>query len=503
MNLELAYSRPQGSANGLGEIAQDRHRFLTKTVLLTGKTGSLLTVNGAGCFLDSIRLLVRICPNITVVIPPTCSTLRVRAKGLSQRVTFGKELVFRDEMVDMAGYDAILSVGSEVRPDLPWTAINSNGWVARVSSGDKELPTECGVQNPIGALAAASLGVGEVFKRLIGLRPERGEFLNGFSYSLRQYRSENGKDTGPELPIDLRADILVVGAGAIGNGLIHLIAQLPFRGRISIVDSQEYGIENLGTCILIGPGDLLKPKAQILAEHLQRITIDARGFHMPFEQYASDISDIPAIVINGLDNIDVRHEVQRSWPDVVIDGAIGDFTCQVSRHPWPDDIACLNCLFRRADSGRAEDVQSKATGLSVDALKAPEAVVSRFDVENAPAEKKEFLRSRVGRPVCSVIQEGIALEISLERQKDGFQPSVPFVACFSACMVIAETVAHVCGWPSALAPRFQFDFLMGPAHGQELPQARRADCVCARRKNIETVRAARLAKEQERPAVQS
>ena len=90
-----------------------------------------------------------------------------------------------------------------------------------------------------------------------------------------------------------------------------------------------------------------------------------------------------------------------------------------------------------------------------------------------PVEKREFLRAHLGKPICSVIQEGIALKISADEQQKGFEPSVPFTACFSACMVVAEMVAHVMKWPSALAPRFQFDFLMGPQYGQELPQGRR------------------------------
>lgn len=496
MNLDLAYSRPQKTADQLGALAEDRHRFLNKSVLLTGEAYMLAKENGRTCFLDCIRLLVRICPNITVAIPAYCATLMEVARTLSNHVSFGQELKFCHEVEDLTAYDSILSVGSAVRPQLPWTTINSNGWVARVSSGDKELPGDCEVTNPIGALAAACLGTGEVFKRLIRLRSERGELLNGFSYSLRTYRHGTA-DYGPYLPPDLHADLLVVGAGAIGNGLVHLIAQMPFSDRITIVDPQEFGVENLGTCILIGPGDLARPKAEALAGHLRQATMDAQGFHMPLERYVKESHAFPAIVINGLDNLDVRHEVQRSlWPDVVIDGAIGDFTCQVSRHPWPDDIACLICLFRKAESGHAEDLQREETGLSRERLMCPDSVITQSDVEGAPAEKQDFLRSRIGRPVCSVIQEAIARKISEEQQAEGFEPSVPFVACFSACMVMAETVAQICGWPSILAPRFQFDFLVGPAYGQELPQQRRPDCVCARHKNINTLREARLGKAQ-------
>jgi len=52
-------------------------------------------------------------------------------------------------------------------------------------------------------------------------------------------------------------------------------------------------------------------------------------------------------------------------------------------------------------------------------------------------------------------------------------------------------ISHVMKWPSVLAPSFQFDFLVGPAFGQELPQGRRAGCICARQKNIARAREAR------------
>lgn len=490
MNLDLIYSRPQKTAESLSGLAEDCHRFLTKRVLLTGEVEMLATANGTHCFLDSIRLLIRICPNVVINVPTGCDALFQAARAITDQIGFGSAVEYRDVVEDLDAFDAILSVGTAVRTDLPWTTINSNGWLARVSSGHIDLPSDSGNDNPIGALAAACLGIGEVFKRLIALRPERGELLNGVSFSLRTYRAD-ATEPGPELPDTLILDLLMVGAGAIGNGLAHLLSRLRCRGKIHIVDSQDYGEENLGTCILIGQDQVGHAKAHVVERFLARPDLDVRGFAMPFDQYAEAHSAIPRLVINGLDNISARHDVQRLvWPDVIVDGAIGDFTCQVSRHPWPDDVACLLCLFRDVAGPSAEATQRRATGLSFDRLQSPEALVGESDVVNAPAEKREFLRSRVGRSVCAVVQEGVALQISSDQQATSFAPSVPFTACFSACMVMAEAIASVAHWPSILAPRFQFDFLTGPARGQELPQARRVDCICSRTRNIERVRAA-------------
>jgi molybdopterin/thiamine biosynthesis adenylyltransferase len=494
MNLDLIYSRPVKTAAKLATQALDHHRFLTKKVLLAGETEILRTFNGRECFLNAFALLIRICPNIHIHIPPGCDDLKPVSEAFTKRLAFGPGVEHCDQVDDLGLFDAVLSVGTAVKPDLPWSTINSNGWLARASSGTRSLPADVAMDNPVGALAAACLGAGEVFKRLIKLKPERGEMLDGFSFSLRSYMA-GVTDCGPALPSSLEVDLLLVGGGAIGNGTVRLLSQLPLRGRIDIVDPQTYEDENLGTCLLMGTADLGASKAETLAACLQSPLVQAEPFKMTIEEYARLGRRTPPVVMNGLDNIPARHQIQRStWADLIVDGAIGDFTCQVSRHPWPDDVACLVCLFREPAGASAETVQREATGLSPETLSRPEDLLSAADVDRAPDEKREFLRARLGKPICSVIQEGIAMKISEDEQRKGFEPSVPFTACFSACMVVAEMVAHIMKWPSALAPRFQFDFLMGPQYGQEVPEGRRPGCICARHKNIERARAAAKAK---------
>jgi molybdopterin/thiamine biosynthesis adenylyltransferase len=490
MNSQKAFSRPQKSADVLGELAYDRHRFLEKNVLLTGCKDILATENGRNVLLYSLHLLVRICPSITISLPAENNDLRREAEQIARQIAFGKNVEFAAGDVDAGEFDAVLSIGNLVHTEFPWTTINSNGWVCRVSSGSTQLDSDCGMSNPVGALAAACLGVGDVFKRLVGLDPDRGELLDGFQFSLRTYEI-NPLDCGPVLSATKEVDLLVVGAGAIGNGIVALLADIPFFGNIVIIDKEDYGDENLGTCILIGPDDLNKPKAEIMARHLQSAGKFAKGTKATFESYYADLGgNYPRLVLNGLDNIDVRHEVQRSlWPDLIVDGAIGDFGCQVSRHPWGEDIACLMCLFRKPERS-AEIEASEATGLSKSRVTQPDAIVTEEDITTAPAHRKEYLRTRLGKPICSVVSEAVTQKISTEEQAPGFEPSVPFVASFSACMVLAEAISWMTNCSSVLEPRFQFDFLRGPHRGELYPQGRRADCLCTRHLNIERIRAA-------------
>jgi molybdopterin/thiamine biosynthesis adenylyltransferase len=487
MNQELLYSRPQKSAAALGDLAKDRHRFLDKKVLLTGEAEVLETANGRDALLFSLRLLVRICANVSVVLPNGQAALFAEAEQLAGQIAFGKPIEFLPSAI-FEEFDAVLSIGTRVEPGLPWTTINSNGWRARVSSGDVPLAAECNLENPIGALACSCLGVGEVFKRLIALVPERGELLNSMSFSLYDLDA-NSDEYGPPLPSKIEADLLIVGGGAIGNGIIALLCRLPICGAIEIVDRERFGEENLGTCLLIGPEHLNEPKAPALALILNAAGKQARGFEGQFADYLATLGgNYPAVVLNGLDNIDVRHEVQRAlWPDLIVDGAIGDFGCQVSRHPWTEEVACLICLFRKpVRSG--ETIAAEASGLAENRVRQPDELITAADVEAAPEEKKEYLRVRIGKPVCAVVSEAVTQKISQDTQVRGFEPSVPFVAAFSACMVVAQAIAHIAGWPPTLDTRFQFDFLQGPARGEHYPEGRRKDCLCQRRTNIDRLR---------------
>ena len=481
MTGEAEYSRLIASAALLGEGAPDRHRFTTKSVLLTGEASTLSTANGIEIALAALRLLVRTCRNVTVALPGECGDLRTELERLA-RETAITPVNFRDDVVAEA-FDAILSVGSQARCDLPWTVVNSNGWRARVSSTGQRLAAGCSQTNPIGALGTACLGVTEVFKRLIALKEGKGELLDGLSFSLWTYTSV-GDDPGPPLPDHLTvSNLLLVGGGAIGNGIAYLLARLPITGRAVVVDRQDYGEENWGTCICLPASGFIGPKANFMAK-LLRDKFDSQPRHTEVQTLAKEFGatlPYPTVALNGLDDIEARHEVQRLWPDLVIDGAIGsDLSCQVSCHPWGEDVACLMCLFRQPTT-RSETIASRATGLGEAVVGGGEAAVTLAHVDAAPEEKKAWLAARLGRKICSVVSEGVAQALSDENHEKGFAPSVPFVACFSACMIATEFVRHLSEGRAEPAPRYALNLLWGPQRGTDFPEVRHANCFCVER----------------------
>jgi hypothetical protein len=495
MEEKTWFSRPIAAAENLaGHI--ETHQFVDKRILLTGESEIIATNNGQECLFASMLLMTKICRNVSVMLPEGHHDIELELHRLSKRIPTGSSFEFINKGSELGGFNAILSVGKTANPGLPWTVINSNGWLCRLSSGRIDLDVDCSQSNPVGALAAASLGVTEIFKRLVGLKPSRGLLLEKTTFNLYTYGIDD-INPGLPLPVHLPVNLLIVGSGAIGNGVIYLLSKLTLEGTCIIVDKQAFGPENIGTSILVGPEDVGKDKAIFAASSLKG-KIQATGFREEIGTFTKRLGTefpYPELALGCLDSIDARHSLQDLWIDKIIDGAISDFACQVSYHPWVDNIACLKCYFRKSASESAESVASRVTGLSLARSSQQLDTITEEDISDAPPEKRAWLHTRIGKQICSVIQEAVLGNISDREHQKGFQPSVPFVACMSACMVVTELVKSVTGWHSDLEPCFQMDMLRGPAQGQFIPQERRKDCVCVtRKKNIELLRANRQAK---------
>lgn len=448
----------------------------------------LATHNGRLLLLNSLRLLVRTSRFVDVWLPQANWELGREAASLAKSVQFTEPVNFLEKSPEYVLYDAILSVGAAARPDLPWTVVNSNGWLARVSSGGTSLSAECSQTNPVGALAAASLGVSEVFKRLLRLKPERGPYFDNLRFSCYTLVAD-ADDPGPSLPETIALPTtLVVGQGAIGNGITLLLSQMEFAGIVWFLDRQVYGPENLGTCVLLGADGLGAPKAEWNAvRFFGTQTLRAEPIVAEFDAALPKFGSrypYPSVVLNGLDNVPARHAVQDLWPDLLVDGAIGDFACQVVTHAWELRPACLKCLFTEPPTPDPHFVASLQTGLSMERVQQAEDVVTQKDIEQARPEMREKLRAQLGQKICSVVSDAVIAQMSADAAKSGFSPSVPFVATMSAAMVVAELTKYLLNGPTTLAPRFYFDVLQGPQQGEKLRQRPKASCYCQIRRSL-------------------
>lgn len=451
IDMSKAASRPMAVAASLKGEALDEHAFYSLPVILTGEPDALGTENGRWIFLDSIRLLLRVVGVLTIVLPEGMDDLAVEANRIGNanfvrqppKIQIGaSELCFSDAK-------AILNVGRQPRIGAPWTSVSASGWLCRASSSARALEGDFNQPNPISSLFAASIGVSEVFKRLIGMSADAAPLIETLTYSLFNFRDDN-PDFGPVLPQSFSMpNTLLVGAGAIGSGIGLLSVQLRLEGCLHVVDKQRYQDENLGTCVLMErAGWSGKGKAARLADWIssnglaaatgeRALIADAIGSEKCIEL-------CPRVVLGGLDDVSARHDAQMLWPDLMIDGGINNLGAAVVQHRIDERRqACLRCTFSLPATD-VHAIQTELTGLDGETLSAPDRPLTAEDLARASPEKQQWLRQRLseGKTVCSIVSEATMAKFGANLERD-FKPSVPFVATAAACLVMAEFTKYL------------------------------------------------------------
>jgi molybdopterin/thiamine biosynthesis adenylyltransferase len=450
-DAKKATSRPLEVAKRLSKAPLDEATIYGKTVILTGESEALNYENGRWCFMASLSLLTRVVGDLVVVLPqcPGGFESEVR-KVVAAAWSRGSIRVSGDgEARPWKQANAVLNVGANAIAGCPCTIVNCNGWVARVSNG-VSLPLENHQSNAMAALMAASFGVTEVFKRVFDVSPDIAPLIDRIDFSLFE-QSTSFSGLGPELPATIELmDTLLVGGGAIGNGIAWLLTRLPIRGRLHIIDKQNFAEENLGTCILVEvEGWLGHPKAERLTEWLlanSQLAVTGEKALIEEAKSGAIVKDIAIdLVINALDDAEARREAQTLWPRIIVDGGINDVGAAVTQHRLErSGMACLRCWFEsKAENEKVS--QSRATGLDIQSLADSNRLIEEEDIARADPSKREWLREQKneGKTICSIISE-IALSKKLGVEVSGnFRPSVPFVATAAAAMTMAEAVKAV------------------------------------------------------------
>lgn len=498
IDLLKAASRPLAVASALNGAPINEESYFSKLIVLTGEKEALQTQNGRWCYLDSLRLLMRVAGELTILIPADMQSLEEEVRTICDRVCFRAKptIVCGRSDHNLRKASAILSIGHRSPPDLPWTSISADGWVARISSNGSDFPGDLSHPNQISSLFAASVGVAEVFKRLVGVSSDVIPDLGVLEFSLYDFADYDGS-IGPDLPAQLTfPNTLLVGAGAIGNGVALLASQLPLHGKLHIVDKQEYGDENIGTCVLMeASGWSGKGKAARLAHWLgsnsglevageKALVADALA-----GECCKDLA--PRLVLNGLDDVRARHDAQLIWPDLIVDGGISDFGVAVVQHRLDDrGLACLRCAFQLPSEDH-QATQRSVTGLDEGSLRDQDRVLTMDDVEKADPKMRDWLTERVqsGMTICSVVSEA-SLEKLGASVESGFRPSVPFVATAAAALMMGETVKALCLPASTYHQSLVIgNLLLGGTNTSFLDRSADEACVCVmHRTSIEKLR---------------
>lgn len=145
------------------------------------------------------------------------------------------------------------------------------------------------------------------------------------------------------------AKVIVVGAGALGNEVLKLLALIGI-GEITLIDYDRIARSNLARMVLFRETDVGKPKVQVAAKRLRELNPEVRV--RPIQEdlrFALGLGEYREanLVFGCLDSVNARWALNRKclqagveW----IDGGISDFHGTVARYS-PKEGACYECNF--------------------------------------------------------------------------------------------------------------------------------------------------------------
>lgn len=146
--------------------------------------------------------------------------------------------------------------------------------------------------------------------------------------------------------------VIVVGAGALGNEVLKLLALLGV-GQILVVDFDVVARSNLARMVLFREADVGRPKVAVAVERVRELNpeVQIRGVEGDL-RFAVGLAEYRRadLVFGCLDSVNARWALNRrcqragvTW----IDGGISDFHGQVT-HYAPGEGACYECTFSLA-----------------------------------------------------------------------------------------------------------------------------------------------------------
>jgi hypothetical protein len=279
----------------------------------------------------------------------------VRLDGFDERVLAGLEqrLPLETGGSPSGNVDYTIAVATPATgADL---VLDAAGWLVDLGGKIDDQP---GPLNPIGPLAAAALGAAETFKALFGLSYPDAPATRRFDAASGRFSFFDYAHDGqsPALtPVEI--DAFLAGAGGVAAGTITALGELgrQISGSLRLIDHDLLDSHSLNRVSYARWASAVNQASKVAEA---KFYLDARLPNLTVTAHPESFSDFKHhlaprrserrydLIVTALDNDDVRHEVQRELPRVLVDAATGrDANCRVER-VLLGEWACLGCTRR-------------------------------------------------------------------------------------------------------------------------------------------------------------
>lgn len=350
-------------------------------------------------------------------------------------------------------------IGVGIVPDssgyFPTHYIGSSNWNTFHST---TTPQNFGSsQNPFGAAVAACLACANLFRRIFA--DELGNPLLDEDLSFSTFdQMINPSDCGPKLPAEIPLNFTLIGAGAIGNATLYSFLRLSnTKGRISLIDKEEFSLSNLQRYVLMMQGHEGQSKVGVIREIFKNqkseLTIDC--YPSKWQEVMGSLQpDQLKLFATAIDTKYERQLLQSVLPKKIINAWTSPDCIGISRHFDFLNEICLSCLYFPSMKEKSES-QKIAIALN---MEQHEPFIRHYLAKNMPIDEQfiatvnqmggievEKLRLFANQPVRVLYSEGICggAIVSLNNKDQVAQDmEVPLAheSAFAGILLAAEIV---------------------------------------------------------------
>lgn len=440
------------------------------------------------------NLLARLYPRLTIIgSGEPAARYSVALSELARRIN--PEIEFSDSKV----VAAVLVVGrTPAEVEGPRVHVGSDGWIVRVSTQE---PMDSGEsENPFGAAAAACFGAAHVFRLIFGAALPAGSATEeAFAMSLLDLDPTARVPANPVLGPTVLGEAHLVGAGAIGNGVLWTLCRVPaLSGVLHVVDGEAVDGTNPQRYVLAAPQDEGMPKVDLAVREAVRTgsTLDIRRHPAEWGRYLAMLPSPWALdlVMVALDSAEDRIAVQAALPQRVLNAWTQAGDLGVSRHDFLGDRACLACLYLPDGPSKNEDqLVAEAIGLPDQLIEVRKLLHSGAPVGEAGIHRIAAalgvpavpLLPYAGRGLREFYSEAICGGVVLRLQgggdrRGGTEVPMAFQSALAGVLLASALVSEAAGFPGPAGTKVIIDLLRPLGKYLTVPVAEHPSgrCIC-------------------------
>lgn len=194
--------------------------------------------------------------------------------------------------------------------------VDAHGWSVSVNQLG---PARAATAAPAAGFAAAA-GVAKLFATVL----QRKEAVLREAWSAPLLDLAAGEDVSAGAAIEL-GRVVLIGAGAIGSGLAHVLHHSGWSGEVMIVDDQRYDEPNHETTLLISQQMAMRqvPKAVNLARLCQSEGISTEGRQERIITGHPLLTQPADALVCAVDNVEARRCLDEAAAPVVFNAGVG------------------------------------------------------------------------------------------------------------------------------------------------------------------------------------